>query len=91
MKISKIASAVVLTMGVASFAAQADQGKRGAAKADDTSDTAKRDEDIVLRELVVLPGSSIVGLSASDMHLRTRYGLNLLAVHVDCTCHRATG
>ena len=61
-------------------AVQAEQGKRGAAKADDTSDTTKRDEDLVLRELVVLPGSSIVGLSASDLHLRTRYGLNLLAV-----------
>lgn len=40
----------------------------------------RRDEDIVLRELAVLPGSSIVGRSASDLRLRTRYGLNLLAV-----------
>jgi len=38
------------------------------------------DRDIVLRELAVLPGSAIVGRSASDMMLRTRYGLNLLAV-----------
>lgn len=41
---------------------------------------ARRDEDIVLRELAVLPGSDIVGYSASDLRLRTRYGLNLLAV-----------
>jgi di/tricarboxylate transporter len=34
----------------------------------------------VLRELAVLPGSTIGGQSASDLHLRTRYGLNLLAV-----------
>jgi di/tricarboxylate transporter len=34
----------------------------------------------VLRELVVLPGSGIVGRSATDLRLRTRYGLNLLAV-----------
>ena len=48
---------------------------------DDTDDdSAKRDEDVVLRELAVLPGSSIVGRSASDLRLRTRYGLNLLAV-----------
>ena len=40
----------------------------------------RRDEDIVLRELVVLPASEIVGRSARDLHLRTRYGLNLLAV-----------
>lgn len=47
---------------------------------EDAEDSAKRDEDIVLRELVVLPGSTIVGRSASDLRLRTRYGLNLLAV-----------
>ena len=40
----------------------------------------QHDGDIVLRELAVLPGSAIVGRSASDMLLRTRYGLNLLAV-----------
>ena len=39
-----------------------------------------RDEDIVLRELAVLPGSILVGRSASDLRLRTRHGLNLLAV-----------
>ncbi len=38
------------------------------------------DEEIVLKELVVRPGSTIVGRSARDMLLRTRYGLNLLAV-----------
>ncbi len=37
-------------------------------------------EEIVLRELVVLPRADIVGRSATDMRLRTRYGLNLLAV-----------
>ena len=42
--------------------------------------SGERDEEIVLRELAVLPGSSIVGRSASDLRLRTRYGLNLLAV-----------
>ncbi|MEF2553595.1 SLC13 family permease [Aurantimonas sp. A2-1-M11] len=47
---------------------------------DNAEDSPKRDEDIVLRELVVLPGSTIVGRSASDLRLRTRYGLNLLAV-----------
>lgn len=33
-----------------------------------------------LMELVILPGSSLAGRSASDILLRTRYGLNLLAV-----------
>ncbi|KAA9008761.1 SLC13 family permease [Histidinibacterium aquaticum] len=36
--------------------------------------------DVILRELAVLPGSSIIGRSARDIHLRARYGLNLLAV-----------
>jgi di/tricarboxylate transporter len=36
--------------------------------------------EIELMELVVLPGSPLVGRSASDILLRTRYGLNLLAV-----------
>lgn len=42
-------------------------------------DTATSDE-IVLRELAVLPGSPLTGYSASNMQLRTRYSLNLLAI-----------
>jgi di/tricarboxylate transporter len=57
-----------------------DTVKAEAAKEDDEEEDAKRDEDIVLRELAVLPGSTIVGRSATDLRLRTRYGLNLLAV-----------
>ncbi len=49
-------------------------------KGDKDEDDSRREDDIVLRELAVLPGSSIVGRSASEMHLRSRYGLNLLAV-----------
>ncbi|MBK5927695.1 SLC13 family permease [Rhodobaculum claviforme] len=48
--------------------------------APDTRTRPERDEDIVLRELAVLPGSTMVGRSAADLRLRTRYGLNLLAV-----------
>jgi len=41
----------------------------------------KRDtEETALRELVVRPNSLLIGRSASDIHLRTRYGLNLLAI-----------
>jgi di/tricarboxylate transporter len=36
--------------------------------------------EIVLVELVVLPGPILAGRSASDISLRARYGLNLLAV-----------
>jgi len=47
---------------------------------DEGDEDTKRDEDIVLRELAVLPGSAVVGQSASGLRLRTRWGLNLLAV-----------
>lgn len=56
---------------------------QAAKSTDDDAETKDADEtgdEIVLRELAVLPGSTIVGRSASDMLLRTRYGLNLLAV-----------
>ncbi|QCB47218.1 SLC13 family permease [Hydrogenophaga sp. PAMC20947] len=45
---------------------------------DELSKSASR--DIVLMELAVRPGSLLEGRSASDIQLRTRYGLNLLAV-----------
>lgn len=62
--------------------AQAAQDADAEADSDDDDDSADRKggSDIVLRELAVLPGASIVGRSAKEMHLRARYGLNLLAV-----------
>ncbi|MFU8823501.1 SLC13 family permease [Yoonia sp.] len=59
---------------------QEDTPKKPAKSDDDKDGKSKQDEDIVLRELAVLPGSSLVGRSAKDLRLRTRYGLNLLAV-----------
>jgi len=41
---------------------------------------AIRSEEVVLLELVVLPRSPLIGRSASDIRLRNRYGLNLLAL-----------
>jgi di/tricarboxylate transporter len=37
-------------------------------------------DEVVLAELAVLPQSPVVGRSASDMFLSSRYGINLLAV-----------
>ncbi|HUX30278.1 MAG TPA: SLC13 family permease [Thiobacillus sp.] len=51
----------------------------GAGEADAAKKAPPSDE-IVLMELVVRPGASIAGRSASDMLLRSRYGINLLAV-----------
>ena len=55
-------------------------GNKDEDEGDDDDDEAKDAEDIILMELAVLPGSMIVDRSASDLLLRTRYGINLLAV-----------
>ena len=44
------------------------------------SDPKEPPEEIILQELAVLPTSDLVNRSASDLLLRTRYGINLLAV-----------
>lgn len=55
-------------------------------KDEDKEETKEEKEDvttsdeIVLRELAVLPASHLVGRSASNIQLRTRYNLNLLAL-----------
>jgi di/tricarboxylate transporter len=51
-----------------------------AAAADDADEKPARADEIVLMELAVLPRSALAGRSASDILLRTRYGINLLAV-----------
>jgi di/tricarboxylate transporter len=58
--------------GPAAAGADADQ--------DETPRATSEDEGIVLAEFVVLPGSSLAGRSAQDLKLRTRHGVNLLAV-----------
>ncbi len=54
--------------------------KAANAKPDREQDNAVSLGDVVLMELAVLPGAALVGRSASDILLRTRYGLNLLAL-----------
>ena len=70
--------------------AGADDAQRRSDKSSEKAEKAEKaekdDEDngtpseIVLTELVVLPGSLLAGRSASDIQLRTIYGLNLLAL-----------
>ena len=52
------------------------------ADADDAVDESKPEPatEIVLVELAVLPGSILAGRSASDVLLRARYGINMLAL-----------
>ena len=59
--------------------AQGEAGPNSAADGNDAAQPALRDE-IELVELAVLPGSALAGRSASDIELRTRHGINLLAV-----------
>lgn len=54
-------------------------GKQDADAESDTKAPTKSDE-LVIQELVVMPGSPLQGRSATDIELRTRYGINLLAV-----------
>lgn len=54
---------------------------QGEAQGERSSDRPRGDAgEIALMEVVVLPGSALAGRSASDIGLRTRHGLNLLAV-----------
>jgi len=61
--------------------AATDDGAKNDGDKDGGSETpATKSGEIVLMELAVLPGSRLAGRSASDIMLRTRYGINLLAL-----------
>jgi len=53
---------------------QSEEGEENPATGNNESDEA------LLQELVVMPNSLLIGRSASDINLRTRYNLNLLAI-----------
>ncbi|UCH48801.1 MAG: SLC13 family permease [Betaproteobacteria bacterium] len=58
----------------------ADSGRGETDEQGEAKEKAPSADEIVLMELVVRPEATIAGRSAKDMQLRTRYGLNLLAV-----------
>lgn len=47
---------------------------------DDPANDTTRSDEVVIQELVVMPNASLVNRSATDLDLRTRYGINLLAI-----------
>ena len=53
---------------------------KGEARAEKEEDKPTASDEIALVELAVLPRSTLVGRSASDLQLRSHYGINLLAV-----------
>ena len=61
---------------------QASKGKLQDAESDDNNkekEKTKQDE-VVIQELVVMPNALLIGRSATAIDLRTRYGINLLAI-----------
>lgn len=60
-------------------AAEKTEATKSAEKTDKKSAREKQDE-LVIQELVVMPGSALYGRTATDIELRTRYGINLLAI-----------
>jgi len=56
------------------------ESKQDEAKQDEAKREKGRADEIDLMELAVLPGAAIAGRSASDIELRTRHGINLLAL-----------
>jgi di/tricarboxylate transporter len=49
-------------------------------KNEEKEETEKPSDEVALMELVVRPEGTIVGRSASDISLRSRYGINMLAI-----------
>ena len=54
--------------------------EKTAGNGDSENEPEDHEKEIILRELVVRPNSFLIGRSASDVRLRTRYNLNLLAI-----------
>ncbi len=58
----------------------ADDNQEPSGEESDEGTTGSDNGEIALLELVVMPTSGIIGRSARGLRLRTRYGINLLAV-----------
>ncbi|HEX5815330.1 MAG TPA: SLC13 family permease [Methylomirabilota bacterium] len=75
------AEAPALANALSTLGVQLEEAKRVEPPKDAApEETAASSDEIALVELAVLPGSPLVGRSASDIRLRTRHGLNLLAL-----------
>ena len=84
-------SSLGLKLEEAKASAEEDDGRgeqKPAGKDKDDEDKSAKSDEIALVELAVLPQSSLVGRSASDLMLRSRFGVNLLAVSREG--HRST-
>ena len=75
-QLSKTLSVLELDMGEKNNTVES----REEPKADEREDRNQSGEPVVLQELVVMPGSALVGRSPNGIRLDVRHGLNLLAV-----------
>lgn len=57
-----------------------DKKDNGSEDEEKSKDKPKNSADVVLMELTVLPNGEIIGRAASDLALRSRFSINLLAV-----------
>jgi len=61
------------------------EAKTGEAKgkekqSEEPQEEKQKSDEVVVQELVVMPGADLVNRSATNIDLRTRYGINLLAI-----------
>jgi di/tricarboxylate transporter len=61
-------------------AAAASSGRKEAGKELGSDTGGAQSDEIIVRELAVLPSSALAGRSAADVQLRTRFSVNLLAI-----------
>jgi len=54
--------------------------QNGSSENEDTSTESSRVDEVSVQEMVVMPNAQLVGRSANNLWLRTRYGINLLAI-----------
>lgn len=62
---------------------RASRHQPGSTEADEENTSqarSKHSDEIVLQELVVQPNALLLGLSATDLQIRSRFGINLLAI-----------
>jgi len=57
-----------------------EENQRAAPEDEKSEKEASASGEVELTELVVMPGSAILGRSATDIQLRTRFGINMLAI-----------
>lgn len=64
----------------ASDSRESDTAEHKTSEKTDKKTARDKQDELVIQELVVMPGSTLYGRTATDIELRTRYGINLLAI-----------